>query len=221
MRFSGALLAAAFSGLAAAAPTQACSLASGYRVPTNLELVDRADAIVLARVEDGGPWVMPNYTPDPSDPPLIKARLVPVAVLKGKALPGEIRFDDAILANAKIKATASDPRNLVDANPDAFFGGCNRYFFDKGMMLVVFLRREGNQMVADGAPFARTLEDVPSADALWVKTVKVYVKIAAFPRQARRKEMTHQRDMLASEIEDADSRLLALELTRALGEKRD
>ncbi|RYD58900.1 MAG: hypothetical protein EOP60_02545 [Sphingomonadales bacterium] len=184
----------------------------GYRVPTNLELVERADAIVLARVDDAGPSGMAEIR---------KARLVPVASLKGSGLPLTIRFDDAVLSNEQMEARASDPRNLVDTNPDAFGGSCNRYLFDKGMLLVVFLLRDGTEMVADRSPFARTLEDVPSADALWVKAVKTYVEIGGLSKQKRRKEIARRRDMLSYELDDADSRLLALELARALREARN
>lgn len=212
MRISRLLTAAAFCGLTPAIPVSACSVATGYRIPTTLQLVDQADAIVLARVMEEGPSEAPGFA---------KARLVPIATLKGSALPREIRFDQAVISNAQLKATASDPRNLVDANPDAFAGGCNRYVFDEGMVLVAFLRRQGDHLVPDMSPFSRSLEDIPSEDALWVKAVKTYVRIAAFPKQKRREEMAYRRDMLASEIEDADSRLLALELNRALHEGRD
>ncbi len=192
-------------------PVHACSVVSEYRVPTTLELVDRAEAIVLARVVDGGPK---------TDTGLKVAQLVPFALLKGPALPSDIHFERAVLSNAEFKAVASDPRNLVDANPDAFSGGCNRHIFDKGMIIVAFLQRHEGRLMPDGSAFSRSLEDVPSPESLWVKAVKLYVQIAELPKSQRRKEMRRLRGYLGMQIEDADSRLLALELHRALLDER-
>ena len=100
-----------------ATAAQACSVPSSYRVPTNLQLAEQADVIVLARVVDGGPTSFGEVR---------KAELIPFEVIKGAVLPGPILIDDAILSTDRMKSTASDPRNLVDANPDAFSGSCNR-----------------------------------------------------------------------------------------------
>lgn len=210
-KLTGALFAAIVSALATVTPAQACSVVSGYRVPTTLELIDQAEAIVLARVVDGGSTTEVGFK---------DARLVPFALLKGATMPPEIHFEGAVLSNEQLKAVASDPRNLVDANPDAFRGGCQRYIFDEGMIIVAFLQRYGGKLVPDGSPFSRSLEDVPSPEALWVKAVELYVQISTRPKSERRKEMLRLRDQLGLEIGDADSRLLALELDRALRDER-
>lgn len=207
----GALFVAIVPALAIVSPVQACSVVSGYRIPTTLELVDQAEAIVLARVADGGAT---------TESGLKEVRLVPFALLKGPTMPPEIHFEGAMLSNEQFKAVASDPRNLVDANPDAFSGGCQRYVFDEGMIIVAFLQRYDDKLMPDGSPFSRSLEDVPSPESLWVKAVKLYVQISALPKSQRRKEMLRLRDHLGFEIEDADSRLLALELHRALRDER-
>lgn len=191
-------------------PATACSIVGSYRVPNTLELVDRSDTIALVRVTDGGAL---------NELGMRKARLVPFALIKGAELPSEIGFADASLSSDRLKAVSSDSRNLVDANPDAFSGSCNRYVFDKNMILLVFLRKENNEHELYNPPFSRSLEDVTSADALWVKAVKIYVQIANLPPRKRRKEMETRRNFLRMELEDPDSRLLGLELDRALHEK--
>ena len=190
-----------------ATAAQACSVTSSYRVPTNLQLVEQADVIVLARVTDGGPSSFGEVR---------KAKLIPFAVLKGAVLPGPILLEDAFLSSEQMKATASDPRNLVDANPEAFSGSCNRSTFANGMIVLSFLRRTTRGFDPIVPAFSRALEDVPSPDALWVKTVRLYVKIADVPKLGRLKEMRYWRDLLKVEIDDPDSRLLALELDRAI-----
>lgn len=201
-----ALLAALPAALSLSSPAAACSMVSTYRIPTTLELVDRAEVIVLARVADGGPS---------TEHPFKTARLVPFTLLKGSTMPAEVRLE-AVLSEKGVETTASDPSNLVDAHPDTFNGACRREVFDEGMILVVFLHREGGALVPDLSAFSRSLEDVPSPDALWVKAVKLYVAIAATPPSRRRQDMEHRRELLAADTEDPDARLLALELDRAL-----
>ncbi|WP_167397768.1 hypothetical protein [Sphingomonas faeni] len=120
------------------------------------------------------------------------------------------------LPGAGLRATASDPRNLVDANPDAFSGSCNRTVFRRNMIVVAFLKKDGMSFVPSAPPFSRALEDVPTATALWVKAVRMYAAIAAKPKSSRRDEMRRQRDALRFDLNDPDARLLALELDRAL-----
>lgn len=193
---------------------QACSVPASYRVPATLQLVEQADAIVLARVVDGGPSTFQPFARLGGR----LARLVPFATLKGDHSARRIVFPSASLElpRAGVQATPSDPRNLVDANPDVFSGSCNRTNFKKSMIVVAFLRRDGKNFVPLAPPFSRALEDVPTANALWVKAVRMYATIAAKPKSLRRQEMRRQRDALRYELNDADDRLLSLELDRAL-----
>lgn len=198
--------------LAVGTSARACSVVKDYRVPTTLDLVDRADTILLARVAEGEPVA--------EAPGLLGARLIPFALLKGGSLPAELPHEEAYLANDELKAMPSDPRNLVDANPDAFSGACNRVVFDRDMILLLFLERRNGALRVMAPPFSRSLEDVPSPDALWVKAVKLYIEIGKRPQAERRKEMASRRSALALDIDDADARLLVLELDRALHEAR-
>lgn len=203
-------------GLATGSGAQACSVPGSYRVPTTLHLVEQADAIVLARVVDGGPI---GYPPA-ARLGIRSARLVPFAAIKGEYAGHQIIFDDAAIEDvpAGLKVAPSDPRNLVDANADAFSGFCNRVAFRQGMIIVAFLKKDKGNLVSFAPAFSRALEDVPSPDALWVKAVRLYVKIADVPKSRRMKEMRYRRDLLNLEIDDPDSRLLALELDRAIRE---
>jgi hypothetical protein len=204
-------------GLAMGSGAQACSVPASYRAPTTMQLVERADAIVLARVVDGGPI---KYEPAARFG-VRSARLVPFAAIKGEYAGHRIIFDDAALENvhAGLKVAASDPRNLVDANPDAFSGSCNRVAFRHGMILVAFLKKDKGNLVPFAPAFSRALEDVPTPNALWVKAVRMYAAIAKKPKSIRRSEMRRQRDLLRFQLQDADARLLALELDRALQEQ--
>lgn len=189
----------------------ACSPVKNFRVPTNLELIERADAIIIGRVEDGGP----NENFD-----VRNARLVVIESIKGPMLTSNTDLIVGSLSSDRYKTTVSDPRNIADPNPEVFYGGCSRQVFDKGMIVVAFLRKTENGFGLDRSLFSRTLEDVPSLNALWVKTIKAYLQIVVLPKKKRRKEMELLLGTLSGNIDDADSRLISHELERALRELR-
>jgi hypothetical protein len=195
---------------ATAVPSTACSVVRGYRIPSTLELTQRADAIVLARVE-GGVAARPSARDE-------RLTLAPILSLKGQSLPLRITMPGWLEAGPA-KATPSDPAELAQANPDAFSGACNRYIFAKGMTLLLFLTKRDGEWQAISAPFARTAEDVPSLDARWVKAVREYVAIAALPKAARRARLVARRDLLRSKG-DADSRAIAADMDRELAGPR-
>ena len=207
------IIMAAFLGATGTIPStaQACSVVSGYRVPTTLQLVEGSDAIVLAKVKAGAVNSECGFR---------HASLSPVALLKGDRLPQQISYEYGAISSSRWKAIASNPRNLQEPNPDVFSGGCNRQVFEHGMLVVAFLKKEGGRYVVNAPPFSRALEDVPSSNALCVKAVKMYVKIAALPRMMRRKAMETERARLAATKNDPDTPLLARELDRALHENQ-
>lgn len=211
MLFRLCLYALAAAALAAASPAPACSVVSTYRVPTNFELVERAEAIVLGTVErqegEGSAF----------DTEIV---VRPTLLLKGAALPPEVRLRGYLAKGGGNFATRSGPRELFRVNPDALTGGCNRYVFDKGMQLVLFLQRDDKGVLRPSLPpFARAAEDVPGPDSLWVKAVRLYVEIAALPAKQRRAAMTARRDALRASA-DPDSLLLADDIDRNLEKKR-
>jgi hypothetical protein len=204
--------------LLTAGTAAACSVAGSYRVPTNLELVQRADTIVLATVERDDP--APANGQDL--PPSMRMGLIvrPTLLLKGTALPGEIRLR-ASLSDDPRMVVASNPRDLLNPNPGTLIGGCVRYAFRQGMQLVLFLERDQNgQLQMAGYPFARSAEDVPSPDAPWVKAVRLYVEIAALPEGQRRAALTARRDALRARTDDPDAALLAEDIDRQLHGRR-
>ncbi len=201
-------LAAAFAAIAV--PAAACSVVPGYRIPTTLELAEKAPVIVLARVEGGV-----SAGPRAKEQPLT---LSPVLLLKGAKLPKTVEMRGWLEARGA-KATRSDPAALAEANPDAFTGGCNRYVFAKGMTLLLFLSPEGGKLQPLGYPFARVLEDVPSFDARWVKAVREYIAIAALPQGIRKTRLAARRDILRAKP-DADSKAIAADMDRELDAKR-
>lgn len=205
-----ALTVASVATIAAASPAAACSVDESYRVPTSLELVEGSKAIVLARVGDE----LPNE--DPWDGEIA---LHPELLIAGRSLPGELRFR-ARHGAAEFRPTPSNPLELANANPDAFSGGCNRYIFNRGMLLLLFLKQdEAGQFQIINRPFARTLEDVPSSTSLWVRAIRYYVAIAQLPRNQRKSAMAAEVVRLRATGSN-DDKLLAADIQRQISRRR-
>lgn len=201
----------ALAAALAASPAGACSVVSTYRVPTNLELAERADTIVLGTVErqegEGGAF----------DTAVV---VRPTLLLKGAELPAEVRLRGYLAKDVGRQATRSDPSELHRVNPDALSGGCNRYVFEPGMQLVLFLKRDAKgELRPTLPPFARAAEDVPGPDSPWVKAVRLYAEIAALPAGQRRAALAARRAALRASA-DPDSALLAADIGRQLADKR-
>jgi hypothetical protein len=196
--------------LLTAAPAFACSVRSSYRIPTSLELAERADTIFVGTVigerkdADGSRGVV-----------LVR----PTLLLKGSALPQQVELGGWLAQPGEMMAR-SDPRELRRANPDAQRGGCTRYVFARDMKLLLFFERHAGKLVFAGYPFARVSEDVPSDDSLWVKAVRTYVPIAALPESERKAALIARRDALRARTEDVDAAAIADDIDRELAAER-
>ena len=199
----------AFALACSPVPTAACSMISSYRVPTNLELAERADTIILGIIE--------REIPGQQD---WDSQLVvrPTILLKGTALPEEIRIGGH-LSDQFLRAVASDPRDLYNPNANALAGACVRSLFDRGMLVLLFIERRAGVLELANYSFARTAEDIPSPDALWVKAVRIYVEIVALPQKQRKAALIARRDLLRASSHP-DDKLLADDLDRQIRKKR-
>lgn len=163
MRWMALLAMAAFIPVA---PAVACSAREGYRVPTNFEIVRRADLIVLARVASGPPEVR-DLGPDDW------VVLETVRVLKGTAPAEPLRIAGALGWNGH--AIPSLPTPLGPSHFSAGLGACIRMFYPQGGLLIAMFEQtpEGYRQIA--SPWARAVEDVEGPDGIWVRAVEDYV----------------------------------------------
>jgi hypothetical protein len=199
------LFLAALALLASPLPAAACSVAAGYSVPTNLELVENADLILLATVEDG--------TADPRSADEMRIRIRPLAALKGTIPAGSITLPGAMLDGA---AELSNPYDLEQAHPQSFAGACIRYAFPRGSRVLFFLRAEGDGWVPSARPFSRWAEDVPTDEAPWLAAVRFYAEVAALPEAGRKTALVARRDALRARIDSPVAQLLAKDIDRQL-----
>jgi len=204
MRFLPLLAAVAL--LAAPLPAFACSVAAGYRVPTNLELVERADLILLGTVADG------DFAPDSTDEQMISVE--PVAALKGAMPTGPIALPAMIAPGAEMQL--SNPYELKDAHPQSLAGACVRYAFPRGSHVLFFLDRENGRWREAGGPFSRWAEDVLTDDAPWLQVVRFYIQVAKLPEEDRPAALTARRNELGELTDDPIAQLIAADIDRQL-----
>ena len=141
MRRWTVLFAAAAIG---ATPAAACSVVPGYSVPSNYELIERADLVVLARVASGpalealkdGDWGK------------AQVRLEPVRAIKG-TLPAE-PLSVAGYVSVEGEPTVHFPTPLHIAHPSAFMGACVRQQYALGALVVAVFKRDGKQWHQEG-----------------------------------------------------------------------
>lgn len=192
--------------LAAPLPAAACSVAPGYRVPTNVELVERADLILLGTVTDG------DFEPDSTPQQMIAVE--PVAALKGAMPSGPIALPAMIATDAEMQL--SNPYELHEAHPQSFAGACIRYVFPRGSRVLFFLDRQDGAWREAGGPFNRWAEDVLSDDAPWLQAVRFYIEVAKLPPDDRVAALTARRDELAALGDDPVAQLIAADIARQL-----
>jgi hypothetical protein len=196
----------------ASPPAAACTPEPGYRVPSNLEQVEAAETIVLARVVAG--------ELDPGGDPFASTITIrPLEALKGPLPVGDIALRGLMLsrdAGPEI-GLVSNPYEFERAHPNSYAGACTRFVFPLGTTALFFLRtdHEGQWAPAGGA-FSRWAEDVPGRDAPWVALVRLYLRAAALPAAEGAALLESERTALLARADDPVAQLMAADVHRQL-----
>lgn len=211
------VLAAAVLCLATASPALACSVRADYRVPTNLELTTEADLVMVARVESGSIGF---------DGPDEQMTVTPVEVLKGSIPLGKPMQVMGSIAPPRF-AVLSPPLQLHEAHPTAYMGSCYRTMFVKDVPVLFFLTpaekafdgevpaEMRGMLVPAGGPFSRWAEDVVTQNAPWLRATRVYLKVAALPKEQQNAALRAEHDALLR-AGDQDSKVIAEDIARQL-----
>ena len=140
----------------------ACSVTDDYVRPTNFELVQITDAIVVAtamRAIKSEPVGAVEFRVDKT--------------LKGPA-PKTFTGAFAYLGKPRL----GDPNDIGMSHPEGHAGACNRTTFAKGKQYVMFLNKgDKGEFHAGGPAFSRVNEDYFGDDSLWVRTIRTYLDI--------------------------------------------
>lgn len=210
MRYCHIAVSAAIAALGFATPARACSVVNDYRVPTNLELAEKAPTIVLGRVvgevEGESSW----------DGKLL---VEPVETIKGDLPEGTLEINGSGLVPASDErgfGLLSNPYELEQAHPLSYIGGCIRYMFPKGTKALFFVGQEDGQWLPAGGPFSRWAEDVLSDDAPWLRLTRLYAAVAAMPESERSDMLGEEMERLAGQTDDPVAQLMARDIARQL-----
>lgn len=199
-------------GLAAApAAAAGCAPPPGYHVPTNLELAQAANLIVLGEVVGGGKGTV-------LDPEASTITVHPLAALKG-LLPGaDVKLAGMAVAQPGDAAAAvlSDPLAFGDPHPPASPGECLRNVFPLGARALFFLSRENGAWIPAGGPFSRWAEDVAGPEAPWVQLADLYAQASLLPPAQAREMLEERRAAFAERSDDAKAGAIAADLARSL-----
>ncbi|MFM2411157.1 MAG: hypothetical protein RL481_1985 [Pseudomonadota bacterium] len=194
----------------------ACSLAPDYKGPeTNFELVQQADTIIVGTL-------LRSVGKEPFDRKIL---VKPTHLLKGSTLPNEVTIR-GFLSDENIKlpdkeirvhAAKSAELDMWRPHPEVWMGGCSRNTFDRGMQVVLFFTKNGNQMDWFDPAFARSSEDVSGPDALWVRAVKTYVRIGRLPSVGQKSALRDEMRLLRkNSFMNRENTLLADDIERQL-----
>jgi hypothetical protein len=150
-----------------ARPAQACSPVEGYVRPSNFELAQIAEAIVIAT---------PVAERAPKGPDEFPGRGA-VVFRVSEALKGDASGDVEVagLRLGRTRPSAAD--DIRYSHPEGHAGPCNRMTFAPGGVYLLFLARVDGRYVTLGYPFSRVSEDYAGPDSLWARTVRAYLEI--------------------------------------------
>lgn len=196
---------------AAAAPALACTPAPGYAVPTNLELAQTADLVLLGEVVGGtsGAALQPQAS---------RIEVRPVAALKGLAPTGDLVMPGMYLAGPgdETARATSDPLAFGDAHPAAYTGACIRRVFPLGARVLFFLERVDGEWAPAGGAFSRWAEDVAGETAPWVQLARFYVEAGRLPEADRDALLQEQLEALAVHPDKPEAVAMAADIQRSL-----
>jgi len=193
--------AALLLGALAAGPGQACSPMPGYSVPTNLQLADDANAIILGEVTD-------QVTGGHGGGIVIR----PVTALKGLMPGDELRVEGTMLRPAGTEP-APDGVAMPDfavAHPEAYMGACIRRSFAPGTTALFFLRRQDAAWVPAGGPFSRWAEDVAGPQDPWLQLAALYAHAAQLGEEERTMLLNDQVEALQARAQAEEGEPAAL-----------
>jgi len=206
------LVTSAFALLASAFPVSAlaCTVPADYMPPTNLQLANDANTIVLGEVVGGG-------IGSPADPDAPSITVHPIVALKG-LLPGaDFKIGGMSLAEDGA-ASGADGDSLAFGAPDPAAMGedCIRRQFPLHAQALFFLKRENGEWAPAGGPLSRWAQDVTGLDAPWVQLASLYAHAAMMPTEEARQLLEQRHEALVSRPDDPQAAAMAADLERSL-----
>ena len=176
--------------------------------PTNIELLERADLVVLAKV---------RADPNNTDKWQEKIVLEPVRTLKGSA-PNTLTISGFVRDRQTGEPIRPFPTTLGQGHPSASWGSCNRAAYSPGSFVLAIFEKTPKGFVQNSGPWARTIEDVEGPNGLWVRAASFYLRIIRQnPPDLRRRAFRKERNRLLARHGDPDAKAMAQDIGWYLG----
>lgn len=145
-------------------PAIACSLVPGTVRPSNFELVQDADAIVVAT-----PTSERGATGD---------GFKNVTFRTVRTIKGEVAATFEVGRLGLGRARPSDPNQIMFSHPEGHMGPCNRVTLARDKPYVLFLSHDrSGKLEVYGAAFSRVSEDYAGPDSIWMRTIGTYLDL--------------------------------------------
>jgi hypothetical protein len=186
-------------------PALACSVNDDYRVPTNFELAQGAELILLASVTGG--------TGEEGGPEKWRIAIHPLKAIKGTLPNRDIELRGLTIAPARF-LVLSNPYEFESAHPLSYIGGCVRYIFPLGTTALFFLKHNGDGWAPAGGAFSRWAEDVPGPDAPWARLAAIYALAGTLPEKQRQPVLEAERRGMLAKKDDPVAQLMAADIDR-------
>lgn len=209
MRAATVLVALSFAAAPAAA--FACTVSAGYAPPTNFQLANDANTIVLGEVVGGG-------IGSPAQPGMSSITVHPIVALKG-LLPGaDFKLGGMSLAESggATASAAGDPLAFGAPDPATLGDDCIRRVFPLHAQALFFLKRENGEWVPAGGPLSRWAQDVSGLDASWAQLASLYAQASMLPLEDGRKMLEQRHAALVSRPDDAQAAAMAADIEHSL-----
>lgn len=194
----------------------ACELPANFHPPTNLQQAEHSPTIIVGRVARWSFKKARNQTwYDETN-----ITVIPIIALKGAAPKSPFKIE-GMLAQKEgyYPPQAAEPSNFGDfirPHSDAFSGQCSRHNFVVGSLVVFFLEPfDGGWRPFSGA-HTRWAEDVPFANAPWVRLVRIYIEASHLRQHNRISFLKRERDKLLAQHRRRWSRLMATDIQRQI-----
>ncbi|WP_299321389.1 hypothetical protein [Parasphingopyxis sp.] len=189
------------------APVWACSMPDDYRIPTNLQLVEEADLIVLGRTGSG-----PEEGSEPGLDDFVLLELI--EILKGPPPSEPLRVFGRTDWNGQ--PIPPLPSSLGEAHFSVGLGACVRVFYPENQLVVAMFVNTPEGLRQIGNSWAREIEDVESEDDIWVQAIHEYLGLISFDEASERERAIRQRQSELMLQADVASHAIALDLDRHL-----
>ncbi len=141
-----------------------CTLASNYYGSSNFELIESADAIIVAKVV--------GQQKENSNGAVFEI----IEHIKNKTVT-QIEPGNAFLSSKVHKVNPSNPFIINEPHPDSYSGACNRHLYENGRSYVLFLNEDDGKFSIEGAPFSRIAEDYYGEDSAWMRVIRYHLDI--------------------------------------------